>query len=100
MEWAAQGRGHSPELLELKEFLNTALRCRVWILGDDVWIHSLDSMILVGPFQFRILCEKSELPGEKKETPLQFLLAIENPLALQRHLIIINQSCRKERCFI
>ena len=29
MEQAAQGSGHSPELLEFKEYLNSALRHRV-----------------------------------------------------------------------
>jgi len=29
---APQGSGHGPELLEFKECLESALRCRVWIL--------------------------------------------------------------------
>ena len=32
MERAAQGSGHSPELLELKECLDTALRQWVWVI--------------------------------------------------------------------
>jgi len=31
MEEAAQGSGHGPELLKLKECWDNALRCRVWV---------------------------------------------------------------------
>jgi len=54
VEWAAQGSGHSPELLEFKELLDSTLRHRVWILGGSVWSQGLDSRILVGPFQLGI----------------------------------------------
>jgi len=32
MEQAAQGSGHSPELMELRENCNTALSHRVWMV--------------------------------------------------------------------
>ena len=54
MEQAAQGSGHSPELLEFKECLDAALRHRVCCLGGPVWSQELDLMVLVGPFQFGI----------------------------------------------
>ena len=50
MERAAQGTGHSPEVMEIKEHLDSALRHWVWILGGAVWSRVLDSMILVGTF--------------------------------------------------
>ena len=53
MEWAAQGCGHSTELLEFKGSLDTASRHKVRILGD-VWSQELDSVILMGTFQLRI----------------------------------------------
>ena len=37
MERAAQDSGHSRELREFKERLDTTLRHRVWILGGPVW---------------------------------------------------------------
>ena len=55
MEQAVEGRGHSPELTEFRESLDTALRHRVWILGGPVWSQELDS-ILMGPFQLRVFC--------------------------------------------
>ena len=36
MQWAAQGSGHSPELPEIRECLDGALRNGVWILGNAV----------------------------------------------------------------
>ena len=36
MQWAAQGSGHSPELPEIRECLDGALRKGVWILGNAV----------------------------------------------------------------
>ena len=54
MEQPAQGSGHSPELLEFKECLDNTLRHRVWILDGPVWSQELDSVFLVGLFQFRI----------------------------------------------
>jgi len=54
MEQAAQGRGHGPELPELREHLDSTLRHWLWILGSAVW--SQYSMILVCPFQFGIFC--------------------------------------------
>ena len=33
MEEAAQGSGHSPELLELREHWDTTLRHQVWVWG-------------------------------------------------------------------
>lgn len=55
---APEGGGHSPKLLQLRECLNSTLRA---LLGNAVWSQGLDSMVLVGPFQFRrfydsILC--------------------------------------------
>jgi len=57
MERAAQGSGHSPELLELEKHLNISLRHRVWILGGAVGSWELDLTILVGPLQLRIFYE-------------------------------------------
>ena len=45
----AQGSGYSPELLELKECLDTAIRHRVWILGGAVWSREFDLVILMVP---------------------------------------------------
>lgn len=39
--------------------LSCALRFRVWMLGGYVWSQESDSMILVDPFQLRILCDWS-----------------------------------------
>ena len=36
MEWAAQGSGHSPELPEIKEHLDTTLRKKV-LCGAKSW---------------------------------------------------------------
>jgi len=36
IEKAAQGSGHSPELLEFRKHFYTARRHRVWILGGPV----------------------------------------------------------------
>lgn len=44
----AQDSGHGLKLLEFKEFVDSAFRHRIWILGGHVL------MILVGPFQLRI----------------------------------------------
>ena len=55
MEQAAQGSGHGPKLPEFKEHLDSALRHRVWVLEGPVGTQELDSMILVGSFQHRIL---------------------------------------------
>ena len=57
MEQAVEGRGHSPELTEFRESLDTALRHRVWILGGLEWSQELDSVILVGPFQLGVFCD-------------------------------------------
>lgn len=57
MEQAAHDCGHSPELLEFKEHLNSALRHTVWFLGGSLWSHKLDSMILVGPFHLGVFCD-------------------------------------------
>jgi len=46
--------GHGPKLLEFKECLDNTLRHRVWILDGPVWSQELDSVFLVGLFQFRI----------------------------------------------
>ena len=54
MEQAAQGSGHSPELLELKQCLNSVLGHRVWIWGGPVWSEGLDLMISMGLFQLQI----------------------------------------------
>jgi len=56
MEQAAQGSGHSPELLELQEYLYRALRHRVWVLG---WCCMEPGVGLNDPcafFQLRIFC--------------------------------------------
>ena len=53
-EQAPQGSDHGTKLLELKEHLDSALRCRVWILGGTMWSQELDSGILGDPLQFRI----------------------------------------------
>lgn len=39
--------------------LSCALRFRVWMLSGYVWSQESDSMILVDPFQLRILCDWS-----------------------------------------
>jgi len=39
----------------VKEHLDAALRHGVWILGGAVWNRELDSVILVFPFQLRII---------------------------------------------
>lgn len=44
-------------LPELKGYLDNALRHRVWFLGGAVWCWELDSMILVGLYQLRIICD-------------------------------------------
>ena len=36
MEWAAQGSGHGPELLEFRKWLHSVLRIMVWILGLSI----------------------------------------------------------------
>ena len=51
-----EGGGHGFGLLEVKEHLNNALRCRVWNLSGALWIQGLDSMILVGPFRLGDVC--------------------------------------------
>ena len=48
MEQPAQGSGHSPELLELRECLDSALRRWVWVLGGLVWSWWELELILVG----------------------------------------------------
>jgi len=53
-DMAAQGSGHSAELLAFKQCLGNALRHRVWILGGPLWSLELGLMILVGSFQIRI----------------------------------------------
>ena len=50
MEQAAQGSGHGPEPLELKELLDTSFRHRVWVLSGPVWGLELNSMTIVDPF--------------------------------------------------
>jgi len=52
MEWAAQGSGHSPELLELKERLDSVLKHRVWLVLCRA--RSWTPMILVCPFQLEM----------------------------------------------
>ena len=53
MEQAAQGSGHSPELSEFYECLDSALRHRVWILGGAAYSQELDSVILMGTLHLR-----------------------------------------------
>jgi len=54
MEQAAQGSGHSPDLLEFREHLDSALRHWDWDCGWCCVELGLDSVILVGHFQLRI----------------------------------------------
>lgn len=44
----------SLKLMGFKEHLDTAFRHRVWFLGGAMRSPGLDSVIFVGPFQFRI----------------------------------------------
>ena len=37
LEQAAQGSGHGPKLMEVKECLDNTLRHRGWILSGPVW---------------------------------------------------------------
>ena len=60
MEWAVQGCGHSPKLPEFKEYLDSALRCRVWILGGAVRGQEVDSVFLMRPFQLGIFCDSKQ----------------------------------------
>ena len=55
MEQAAQGSGHSPELLELKEYLYRALRHRFWV--GAAWSQGLDTNDPRASFQLRIFCD-------------------------------------------
>jgi len=55
MEQAAQGSGDSLKLAQFNKHLDNALRERVWILGGAVRSQGLDSTILPGPFQLRII---------------------------------------------
>ena len=57
----AQGSGHSPELLEIKECLDSALSHRVWILGGALWSQELGSVIPMGPFRLRMFCSSIRL---------------------------------------
>ena len=47
--WSWNGM-HKAPVLEFNDSLDSALRCRVWILRGAVWSQALDSVILVGPF--------------------------------------------------
>jgi len=38
------GSGHSPELLEFKEHLDSALKHRILVLGSPVWSQELRTM--------------------------------------------------------
>lgn len=55
LEQAPQGSGHSLNLTEFKEHLDTALRTMSWIPGDPFWSQELGWMIHVGIFKFGIL---------------------------------------------
>ena len=71
MEQSAQGSGHSHELPELREHLDTALRQRVGLWDGAVWKWGLDSVILVGHSQHLTdralaLPEHSASPGRGK----------------------------------
>ena len=63
MEQAPQESGHSPELLEIKECLDSALSHRVWILVGSVWSQELDSMILMGSFQLGLFSDSMVCMG-------------------------------------
>lgn len=52
---APQGSGHGTELPKIKMCLDKSVGHRVGVLGHPVWSQGLDLMILVGPFQLRIL---------------------------------------------
>lgn len=43
-------------LLEFKEYLDKALRHRVWVLRGPEWSQGLDLMVLVGSFQLGPFC--------------------------------------------
>ena len=55
MEQVPWGNEHSSKLLEFKEHLDTTLRYKVWILRGAWWSWELDLVILVDPFQLRIV---------------------------------------------
>jgi len=50
MEQDAQGNGHSSELPEFKEHLDSTLRHWVSTLGGPAWSQEMDLMVFVGPF--------------------------------------------------
>ena len=74
MEQAAQGSGHSPELSEFYECLDSALRHRVWILGGAAYSQELDSVILMGTLHLRDIlwfCFYTENHEKKSQKNIQ-----------------------------
>jgi len=59
---APQGGGHSSELPELKEHLDTALRHGGWILSGPMWSQELDSVIL-GVYSGGMFCDSMQSVG-------------------------------------
>ena len=57
MEQDAQGNGHSSELPEFKEHLDSTLRHWVSTLGGPAWSQEMGSIILMGLLQLRIFCD-------------------------------------------
>ena len=51
---APHGRGHGPELPELREHWDASLRHSDWVLGGPAWSRGLDKMIIKGPSQLGI----------------------------------------------
>ena len=65
MEQAAQGSEHSPELLEFKKQLNSALKHGVWVLCDAAWSRGSGLMIFVGSFQLKLFYDSMVRIGLK-----------------------------------
>ena len=53
------GIEQAEQLPEFKECLDSALRCRVWILGGAVRGQEVDSVFLMRPFQLGIFYDSS-----------------------------------------
>ena len=50
MEWAPQGSGHGPRILEFEEHLGNARRHCAWILSGVAWRQGPCLMVLMDPF--------------------------------------------------